>query len=742
MLIINPPAIVASDFIDYPYFANIGALQHASVIAAEGFDVTVADSFSHTSSDTVALDDGSFLVGCGPEAMSELWRNATFDAVIVCVGVFHRPFERNDFLAGFFRDLRKTFVNTPIAAADAYFGGMHYVDYSGDDFIADYPEINVLIRYETEAAALHWLKNIGSSDGRGRVIIGEYPRNLDDLPFPAWDLINVENYMRFLTCFLKSTGRRTDFSDIMPVLPVVTSRGCRYNCSFCSGTDIAQTGSYRNVSNARLRRHIAALKKEYGIKGIAVLDGLANDTPDDFHEKLDIFKSADLKVSFLNGLRADRLEKSHIEMLSQVSPSLTVSAESASEKVRNGILNKRLELSSIDRVAAWCEEFSLPLSIHYMVGVPGETTADVNATLDHAHSTAAGHGANPLIQFCVPLPGSVIHKKLASDSGIISAAGTNYFGLFSGGRADEPADAHSARLKRMLRYFKMRMRESTPEKLIINLTYFCNNKCEMCAVGGRPRRNMSFERCSELLTDYRRRGVKLLDLDGGEPTLHPDLLDIIGAARDMGYDSINVTTNGRKLASRDLAARLLLSGITDLHISLYGPDAATHERITGVKGSFEETRKGIRNILRLKPGHVSFAANTVLTNSNYRMVSGLAEWLVDTGVAALDVQFPTPFGSAVKEHLPPVGEAVAEFEKAAGRFGDVMRFNLINLQPCMMPRGWPGAGADAEKYSRHMAFVDAPPQSLAVYLASKRRRGPECLNCEYYIICEGFYIFD
>ncbi|MFA6450487.1 MAG: radical SAM protein [bacterium] len=741
-LIVNPPAVVERDFIDYPYFANLGALQHASAIAAEGFDVNVLDSFSLPGSDVFPLDNNRFLAGCQPEELASLSVRLSFDSAIVCVSVFNRPFAHDDCLAAFFRNFRKLFPDTPIAAADAYFGGMHYVDYSGEVFLNNYPEVDVLMRYETEAAAVKWLKNIHSEDARERrVIVGKITENPDKMPFPSWNLINVKYYIEFLNRFFKSTGRRADFADIMPVLPVVTSRGCLYNCSFCSGTAISQRRTYRRISTERMQEELESLKSKYDIAGIAVLDGLANADPDDFAKTLETFQTAGLKVSFVNGLRADRLKKSHVKTLSLISPSLTVSAESASGRIRNGILKKRLDLSSISKAAAWCAEYGLPMRVHYMIGVPGETIAEVNTTLEYARALSAERRAEPLIQFCVPLPGSSLRGKFTSEGGKDLFEASNYFDFFSEG-LDSGGEAGLQKIRRMLHSFRMRMRESEPEKLIINLTYRCNNKCVMCAVGGRPKRNMSFEACSELMSEYSRRGVTMLDLDGGEPTLHPDLLRIIGTARALGYNRINVTTNGRKLASRDFASRLLLSGISDLHISVYGHDAESHESVTGVAGSFGETALGIRNAVRLKPERVGFCANTILTAGNYTRLPALMEWLAGLGVLALDIQFPTPFGAAQESCLPPFDKAIMEFEKAASEFRSVLKINLINLPPCRMPLGWPESRADAEKYGRHMAFVNAPVQSLGSYLASKRRRVPECLDCEYYIICEGFYVFD
>src|SRR5690606_40849738 len=60
-----------------------------------------------------------------------------------------------------------------------------------------------------------------------------------------------------------------------------------------------------------------------------------------------------------------------------------------------------------------------------------------------------------------------------------------------------------------------------PRKLILNATYRCNNRCTFCATGTRTQLDGNFERQKEILLKYRRLGVRLLDIDGGEPTLNP-----------------------------------------------------------------------------------------------------------------------------------------------------------------------------------------------------------------------------
>ena len=61
----------------------------------------------------------------------------------------------------------------------------------------------------------------------------------------------------------------------------------------------------------------------------------------------------------------------------------------------------------------------------------------------------------------------------------------------------------------------------------MNVTYKCNNRCTFCATGHAHAGRRRPDRQRELLVKYRKLGVTLLDFDGGEPTLNPNLFTLI-----------------------------------------------------------------------------------------------------------------------------------------------------------------------------------------------------------------------
>jgi MoaA/NifB/PqqE/SkfB family radical SAM enzyme len=139
---------------------------------------------------------------------------------------------------------------------------------------------------------------------------------------------------------------------------------------------------------------------------------------------------------------------------------------------------------------------------------------------------------------------------------------------------------------------------------------------------------------------------------------------------------------------------------------------------------------------------VDLGINTLLGPRNWSGLRELGRFVAELGVLRLNIQFPTPFGRAGSGHVPPWAEAAREVGATLDELGDRLDLNVVNLPPCRLPGREAAALADAEKYSRVMAFVDAPPENLAVYLSRRRARGPECEGCAYLVVCEGHYDFE
>jgi MoaA/NifB/PqqE/SkfB family radical SAM enzyme len=276
----------------------------------------------------------------------------------------------------------------------------------------------------------------------------------------------------------------------------------------------------------------------------------------------------------------------------------------------------------------------------------------------------------------------------------------------------------------------------------MNVTYRCNNRCTFCATGTRTQFDGDFERQRELLVKYRKLGVRLLDFDGGEPTLNENLFKLVKFARAIGYERVNVTTNGRMASYDAFAERLVRSGVTSVLVSIHGPDAQTHAQNVGVAEAFDQTLAGVRNIVRLAPPDVELGANITLTKSNHKKVGEVAELVHALGLRWFNIQFLTPFGRATSSVCPDTGEAAREVMRLVDAWRDRMKIQIINLPFCFMPGYEEFMMGDLLKLERHMLFVNNDEVNLFEYLRERRVKKDVCEGCPHAIFCGGFYELD
>src|SRR5580692_6375092 len=154
VVVVHPPVSIARDFIDYPYFADLGAVQLAAVLRARGDDVQLVDAHALERSSLVWRADrrahlGAPVLDVVARCKAALGETARTDAVVVAYTPFHRPPERDSPLADLLAALRREEgPGTPIWLADLYQSGQHYVEADGERVLASYPEADAWVKYE------------------------------------------------------------------------------------------------------------------------------------------------------------------------------------------------------------------------------------------------------------------------------------------------------------------------------------------------------------------------------------------------------------------------------------------------------------------------------------------------------------------------------------------------------------------------------------------------------------------
>jgi MoaA/NifB/PqqE/SkfB family radical SAM enzyme len=694
ILLVQPPLSLSRDFIDYPYHCDLGVVQAAAVLRRDGFETRVIDAFAMPNAGLFPLGRARVLLGAASPAVVAACDQASGsggpDAFIVSYTPFHRPPQRDALLGELLTQLRAHFPSTPVVLADLYQSGQHYVEAAGADILSAYPVADVLVKYEAEAVLSPLLTRLaGIRPSSPEIVHGTEIPDLDSLPRPAWDLVDLPARDACLARVVRDLGRASwAFPIDGRTLPAITSRGCPFRCAHCSSNpgrpSLAAPKTQRRHSAAYLAQLARELVEVHGATRIDVLDEMVNVAPGHLDAVLDAARSQDVAFDFPNGMRADYVEQRHIDAMAGRVATLSVSAESGVQRVVDEVVGKQLELTAIERAADMAARAGIPTLVHFIIGNPGETKRDINATLEYALRLHERHNVWPSIQYATPLPGTALAQRVAAAG---SLPVVDDFGpLFQQRPVTSGEDFTPEDLTWFKWTFDQRMAAGRgPRKIIMNVTYKCNNRCTFCAVGTRTQLDGSLDRQKELLAHYFNHGVRLADFDGGEPTLYPDLIPLIRYARQLGYEKVNVTTNGRLAVYEDFARALTRSGITTLLFSVHGPDARTHGIQVGVPEAFEQTVAGIRNCVRVAPKQVELGMNITLTKGNLPRLNDVVQLAWDLGLRWFNIQFLTPFGRATQRVKPDTAEAARLASDVISRWEDRIKFQVINLPFCFMP---------------------------------------------------------
>jgi radical SAM protein with 4Fe4S-binding SPASM domain len=154
---------------------------------------------------------------------------------------------------------------------------------------------------------------------------------------------------------------------------------------------------------------------------------------------------------------------------------------------------------------------------------------------------------------------------------------------------------------------------SAPVRMDLALTFRCQNGCLHCYAGGpHETEEMSTEQWKRVLDKMKRLGIFIATFTGGEPTLREDLPDLIVHAQRIGIVT-GLVSNGRKFKEKNFATLLEMAGLDFAQVTLESNDPDVHDRMTGSKGSWQETVEGIKN---LEATTIYTTTNTTLTKLN------------------------------------------------------------------------------------------------------------------------------
>lgn len=170
----------------------------------------------------------------------------------------------------------------------------------------------------------------------------------------------------------------------------------------------------------------------------------------------------------------------------------------------------------------------------------------------------------------------------------------------------------------------------SPRKVYLYLGYLCNLSCRYCGLDdSRSGYNFPLPDIERALESLRADPPDIIEISGGEPTMHPEFFRICQKARDCGAGELLVFSNGVKFSDRGFAAKYARLGIENTIITVHGPNAETHDYITRRRGSFLETTAGLAKLSIMNvPTSVKFIVmrrNVARANEWVKLVSSCHE---------------------------------------------------------------------------------------------------------------------
>jgi anaerobic magnesium-protoporphyrin IX monomethyl ester cyclase len=245
--------------------------------------------------------------------------------------------------------------------------------------------------------------------------------DLDQLPNPAWDLIDLTKYYGItnFNFFLKYPN----------YMSIMTTRGCPYRCAYCHNV-LGKVFRKRSVDH--VMREIHTLVRNYGIRELHIID-------DSFNLDLERAKAildeiAKLRprvaIAFPNGVRSDRIDEEFLKKAKAAGAyKINFAVETASPRIQKKI-RKNLDLEKVREMITISDSLDIIGHGFFMLGFPTETEDEMRQTIDYALSSRL-HSANFFI--VQPFEGTDIydmfkelHPEMANSSDRFSYYEANF----------------------------------------------------------------------------------------------------------------------------------------------------------------------------------------------------------------------------------------------------------------------------------------------------------------------------
>jgi radical SAM superfamily enzyme YgiQ (UPF0313 family) len=233
--------------------------------------------------------------------------------------------------------------------------------------------------------------------------------DLDELPVPARDLVNMEGYFDI-------GAFHATYSESRRVLSVMASRGCPEQCTFCTTPEM--WGSIvRWRSTGSIANEIREARERYRIEEIQFEDDTLTARRKNLLELCTELERIGLPWCTPNGTKANYHMATQPDLYQAMADAgcyqITLACESGVQRVLDEIIRKRLRLEEILLAIENAKRVGMFVHTFWILGYPGETYEEMQETVRFAMGCGADSFSFSILS---PLPGTPIHRQVVKEN--------------------------------------------------------------------------------------------------------------------------------------------------------------------------------------------------------------------------------------------------------------------------------------------------------------------------------------
>ncbi len=232
-------------------------------------------------------------------------------------------------------------------------------------------------------------------------------QDLDSLPFPARHLLPMKSYF----AAVKENPLRGEICK--PWAIMMTSRGCPYNCVFCT-IHAVMGKKWRARSPENVVEEIEQLVHTYHIKQIDFGDENITLEKKRMETICDLIVKRGLDIEWFtpNGVRADTLDENLLTKMKESGcKKIRVAPESGVQRVVNQIIKKNLDLKEVEKAVVLSKKVGIRVGCFFVIGLIGETKEDIEESINYAYKLRRLGADNFYFSYAMPLYGTELYEQ-------------------------------------------------------------------------------------------------------------------------------------------------------------------------------------------------------------------------------------------------------------------------------------------------------------------------------------------